>query len=100
MHSLCPRLFLFNLMNSRWHTSQPRHARYARLNLPGYAFKGKELLFFAVLEGIHTESFAAAQKSLQGNAAFFNRLPSGADRGAYPQLLETFVRGSFWDLFV
>ena len=32
-------------------------------------FDSKELLFFAVLEGIHTECFAAAQKSLQENAA-------------------------------
>lgn len=40
-------------------------------------FDSKELLFFAVLEDIHTESFAAAQHSLQGNAAL---LP--AERGA------------------
>ena len=33
-------------------------------------FDSKELLFFAVLEDIHTECFAAAQKSLQKNAAF------------------------------
>ena len=32
-------------------------------------FDSKELLFFAVLEDIHTECFAAAQKSLQKNAA-------------------------------
>ena len=32
-------------------------------------FESKELLFFAVLEDIHTECFAAAQKSLQENAA-------------------------------
>ena len=32
-------------------------------------FASKELLFFAVLEDIHTECFAAAQKSLQENAA-------------------------------
>ena len=32
-------------------------------------FDSKELLFFAVLEDIHTECFAAAQKSLQENAA-------------------------------
>ena len=31
-------------------------------------FDSKELLFFAVLEDIHTECFAAAQKSLQENA--------------------------------
>ena len=31
-------------------------------------FESKELLFFAVLEDIHTECFAAAQKSLQENA--------------------------------
>ena len=31
-------------------------------------FESKELLFFAVLENIHTECFAAAQKSLQANA--------------------------------
>ena len=32
-------------------------------------FDSKELLFFAVLEDIHAECFAAAQKSLQDNAA-------------------------------
>ena len=32
-------------------------------------FDSKELLFFTVLEDIHTECFAAAQKSLQENAA-------------------------------
>lgn len=32
-------------------------------------FDSKELLFFAVLEDIHTECFVAAQKSLQENAA-------------------------------
>ena len=32
-------------------------------------FESKELLFFAVLENIHTECFAVAQKSLQENAA-------------------------------
>ena len=32
-------------------------------------FDSKELLFFAELEDIHTECFAAAQKSLQENAA-------------------------------
>ena len=32
-------------------------------------FDSKELLFFAVLEDIHIECFAAAQKSLQENAA-------------------------------
>ena len=32
-------------------------------------FDSKELLFFAVLEDIHTECFAVAQKSLQENAA-------------------------------
>ena len=32
-------------------------------------FASKELLFFAVLEDIHAECFAAAQKSLQENAA-------------------------------
>ena len=40
-------------------------------------FDSKELLFFAVLENIHTECFAAAQKSLQENAAF-----APADRAA------------------
>ena len=40
-------------------------------------FDSKELLFFAVLEDIHTECFAAAQKSLQENTAL---LP--ADRTA------------------
>lgn len=40
-------------------------------------FGSKELLFFAVPEDIHTEGFAAAQHSLQGNAA----LPP-AERGA------------------
>ena len=32
-------------------------------------YESKELLFFAVLEDIHTEGFAVAQKSLQENAA-------------------------------
>lgn len=32
-------------------------------------FDSKELLFFVVLEDIHTEGFAVAQHSLQGNAA-------------------------------
>ena len=32
-------------------------------------FASKELLFFVVLEDIHTEGFAVAQHSLQGNAA-------------------------------
>ena len=40
-------------------------------------FDSKELLFFVVPEDIHTEGFAAAQHSLQGNAA----LPP-AERGA------------------
>ena len=40
-------------------------------------FDSKELLFFAVLEDIHTECFAAAQKSLQENAAV-----APADRAA------------------
>lgn len=40
-------------------------------------FDSKELLFFAVLEDIHTECFAAAQKSLQENTPL---LP--ADRAA------------------
>lgn len=40
-------------------------------------FDSKEPLFFAVLEDIHTEGFAVAQHSLQGNAA----LPP-AERGA------------------
>ena len=40
-------------------------------------FESKELLFFVVLEDIHTECFAAAQKSLQENATL---LP--ADRAA------------------
>ena len=40
-------------------------------------FDSKELLFFAVPEDIRTEGFAAAQRSLQGNAA----LPP-AERGA------------------
>ena len=40
-------------------------------------FDSKELLFFAVLENIHTECFAAAQKSLQENAAI-----DPADRAA------------------
>ena len=42
-------------------------------------FDSKELLFFVVLEDIHTEGFAAAQHSLQGNAA----LPP-AERAAIP----------------
>ena len=33
-------------------------------------FDSKELLFLTVLEDIHTECFAAAQRSLQENAAF------------------------------
>ena len=40
-------------------------------------FPSKELLFFAVLEDIHTECFAAAQASLQETAAL-----SPADRAA------------------
>ena len=40
-------------------------------------FDSKELLFFAVLEDIHTECFAAAQKSLQENTALLT-----ADCGA------------------
>ena len=40
-------------------------------------FDSKELLFFAVLEDIHSECFAAAQKSLQENAAL-----GSADRAA------------------
>ena len=40
-------------------------------------FDSKELLFFAVLEDIHTECFAAAQESLQENAAL-----DPADRAA------------------
>ena len=40
-------------------------------------FGSKELLFFAVLEDIHTECFALAQKSLQENAAL-----DPADRAA------------------
>lgn len=40
-------------------------------------FDSKELLFFAVLEDIHAECFAVAQKSLQGNESL---LP--ADRAA------------------
>ena len=39
-------------------------------------FESKELLFFAVLEDIHTECFAAAQKSLQENTAL---LPADKD---------------------
>ena len=39
-------------------------------------FDSKELLFFAVLEDIHTECFAAAQKSLQENTAL---LPADKD---------------------
>lgn len=40
-------------------------------------FDSKELLFFVVPEDIHTEGFAAAQHSLQGNAAesLLRRLP-------------------------
>ena len=87
-------------------------------------FDSKELLFFAVLEDIHTECFAAAQKSLQENTAL---LPT--DRAAaailaacrwlaetkafvsvsythleqigalYPQVLETLVRGACRELF-
>lgn len=37
-------------------------------------FDSKELLFFAMLEDIHTECFAAAQNALQENAAL---LPAG-----------------------
>ena len=40
-------------------------------------FDSKELLFFAVLEDIHTEGFVAAQAALQENAAL-----SPADRAA------------------
>lgn len=40
-------------------------------------FDSKELLFFVVLEDIHTEGFAVAQHSLQGNDAesLLRRLP-------------------------
>lgn len=40
-------------------------------------FDSKELLFFVVLEDIHTECFAAARKSLMGNAHL-----AAADRAA------------------
>ena len=43
-------------------------------------FDSKELLFFVVLEEIHTEGFAAAQHSLQGNAA----LPPAERAAAIP----------------
>lgn len=43
-------------------------------------FDSKELLFFAVPEDIHTEGFAAAQHSLQGNAA----LPPAERAAAIP----------------
>mgnify|MGYP000134544375 CR=1 FL=1 len=44
-------------------------------------FDSKELLFFAVLEDIHTECFAAAQKSLQENAPCF--LPTARQRRSW-----------------
>ncbi len=48
-------------------------------------FDSKELLFFAVLEDIHTECFAAAQKSLQENAACIACRPRGSgDPGGLP----------------
>ena len=47
-------------------------------------FDSKALLFFAVLEDIHTEGFAVAQHSLQGNAA----LPP-AERAAAAILAES-----------
>lgn len=47
-------------------------------------FDSKELLFFAVLEDIHTECFAVAQRSLQENATL---LP--ADRTAAAKKSET-----------
>ena len=43
-------------------------------------FDSKELLFFVVLEDIHTEGFAAAQHSLQGNAV----LPPAERAAAIP----------------
>ena len=49
-------------------------------------FDSKELLFFAMLEDIHTECFAAAQNALQENAAL---LP--ADRAAAAILAKAFV---------
>ena len=77
-------------------------------------FDSKELLFFVVPEDIHTEGFAAAQHSLQGNAA----LPRGgtalaaAVRGLiltvshqsqmgqlYPQVLSLLVHGACRELF-
>lgn len=44
------------------------------------AYKFFELLFFVVLEDIHTEGFAVAQHSLQGNAA----LPPAERAAAIP----------------
>ena len=49
-------------------------------------FDSKELLFFAVLEDIHTECFAAAQKSLQENATL---LPAAAILAACRWLSKT-----------
>ena len=48
-------------------------------------FDSKELLFFAMLEDIHTECFAAAQNALQENAALLllHRLPEEVKTAHY-----------------
>ena len=52
-------------------------------------FDSKELLFFAVLEDIHTECFAAAQKSLQENTPPASCRPRGSgDPGGLPLALQ------------
>ena len=52
-------------------------------------FDSKELLFFAVLEDIHTECFAAAQKSLQENNSLIACRPHGSgDPGGLPLALQ------------
>ena len=52
-------------------------------------FDSKELLFFAVLEDIHTECFAAAQKSLQENTALLPTDHVGAVEADSPGLFRS-----------
>lgn len=52
-------------------------------------FDSKELLFFVVPEDIHTEGFAAAQHSLQGNAALLPAERAAAILAACRWLPET-----------
>ena len=77
-------------------------------------FPSKELLFFAVLENIHAETYAVAEKALQDNAELppTERATKIILRGLiltvshqgeigelYPQVLETLVHGACKELF-